>query len=184
MLGRAIGTVCLMMASTIGTAETRPAGALDAADQRFAWMLVNDTVMGGRSSSRFRTDKGQLTFEGLLNTNGGGFASIRSGRQSWDLSGKSAIRLKVRGDGRPYRVRLLVDNDRVSYQHEFATVAGQWRVIELSIDAFYASLRGRRLDRPPLRADEVTGVGFILADRTDGPFSLEVAWVAFVDQTV
>lgn len=160
-------------------AETLRIASFDPDQTEVRWQIVNDTVMGGRSASRFAIDAGQLEFSGTLNTNGGGFASLRSNRQDWDLAAYSAVRLKVRGDGRAYRFRLFPDETRESYQSQFETVAGEWLVVELPFEGFYASLRGRRLNRPAVNPADIVGVGLILADGFDGNFSLTLDWLEF-----
>ena len=47
------------------------------------WYVVNDNVMGGRSEGDFEQHKGELSFTGRTNTNGGGFSSIRTKPCSW-----------------------------------------------------------------------------------------------------
>ena len=74
---------------------------IDSVHTNMDWQVVNDCVMGGRSESSFVNQNEQLRFSGTLNTNGGGFASLRSGSQDWDLSMYSVVRLKVRGDVEP-----------------------------------------------------------------------------------
>jgi len=171
--------VSIMVVSSSALAEPMRVTGIDSVQSNVRWQVVNDTVMGGRSDSRFMLENGQLQFVGRLNTNGGGFASLRSNRQNWDLSEFSVVRLKVRGDGRHYRFRLYVDNDRASYQSDFATVAGEWQVVELPIDEFQASWRGRRLSRAPLAASKIAGMGLILADGIDGTFELTLDWIEF-----
>ena len=62
------GTTTPSLALTAG-ARSRP----------LAWYCVNDTVMGGRSSSTIeRAEDGGLMFSGVINLNGGGFASCRT----------------------------------------------------------------------------------------------------------
>lgn len=47
-------------------------------DELGYWRIVNDTVMGGRSQSRFYQQDGVGVFEGFLSLeNYGGFASVR-----------------------------------------------------------------------------------------------------------
>lgn len=171
--------VSMTILSTSAFAEPMRVMGIDSAHTGLGWQIVNDTIMGGRSESGFVNENGQLQFSGVLNTNGGGFASLRSNRQAWDLSKFSIVRLKVRGDGRTYKFRLFIDDDRASYQSEFATAAEEWQIIELPIEAFYASWRGRRLDRPALVASEIAGMGLILADGIDGRFDLTLAWIEF-----
>lgn len=173
----------MIMSSLISTSQASAAPvrliSFDPAQTSMRWQVVNDTVMGGRSVSHFTIENSQLEFSGYLDTDGGGFASLRSNRLDWDLSEFAFIRLKVRGDGRNYRFRLFVEGDRVSYQSEFETVPGEWRIVELPIDQFYASWRGRRVSRPPLESSEIVGVGVILADGLDGDFNLTLDWIEF-----
>ena len=43
---------------------------------------------------------------------------------------------------------------------------------------FVPTFRGRVLSsEPPLDPARVTSVGFLIADKQDGPFQLEVAWI-------
>ena len=145
------------------------------------WQVVNDTVMGGQSSSRLVMSQDTLTFSGRLNTNGGGFASLRSDRLNLDLTAATIVRLKVKGDGRPYSIRLYAAGERVSYQQGFTTVAGQWQTVELTISEFQAAWRGRRFHRPPLAAADIVGMGLILADGVDGAFQITVDFIEFDD---
>ena len=144
------------------------------------WQIVNDTIMGGRSESRFEIAGGALRFTGLLNTNGGGFASVRRAPIAVGGTTQDTVRLRVRGDGRPYQLRLYPAGSDVSYRVVFATEAGNWQVIDLPLEAFQATWRGRLLDRPPIVASAISGLGLLLADRRDGPFEL---WVRRVTLT-
>ncbi len=143
------------------------------------WQVVNDTVMGGRSSSQLKRVGEALHFSGRLNTNGGGFASLRSDRMNLDLAAATSVRLTVKGDGRTYSIRLYAAGQRVSYQHAFRTVADAWQTVELKIPDFYASWRGRRMNQGPLAAADIAGIGLILADGTDGAFEIEVSSIEF-----
>jgi hypothetical protein len=63
--------------SSSAFAEPMRVMGIDSAHTSLGWQIVNDTIMGGRSESGFVTENGQLQFSGVLNTNGGGFASLR-----------------------------------------------------------------------------------------------------------
>jgi len=143
------------------------------------WQVVNDTVMGGRSSSQIKRVGQGLQFSGRLNTNGGGFASLRSDRMGLDLASATLVRLTVKGDGRTYSVRLYAAGRRVSYQHAFSTAADEWQTVELKIPEFYASWRGRRMDQGPMAAADIAGLGLILADGKDGAFEIQVGSIEF-----
>jgi monofunctional biosynthetic peptidoglycan transglycosylase len=142
---------------------------------------VNDVVMGGRSMSRFRVADGDVgVFEGRVSlANGGGFASVRAGMEQVDLSGASGVTLRVRGDGKRYR--LILRNDRalsgVNWQQSF-TAPEAWTELHLLFSDFEPSLRGRRPSNPPpFNPGQIRQVGFMIADRQEGPFQLEVAWI-------
>ena len=143
---------------------------------------VDDRVMGGRSVSRFRVTRGGTgVFEGVVSLeNGGGFASVRAGIDNVDLGGASGVRIRARGDGARYRLTLR--NDRrlsgVNYFHDFAPPSDDWAEITLPFEGFRASLRGRTPpDAPRLDPRRIRQLGFMIADRQEGPFRLEVAWV-------
>lgn len=146
------------------------------------WVSVNDGVMGGRSSGSFQVVEGVLRFAGTLDTNGGGFASLRASSAGLDLSGQAGIHLRFRGDGRTYTVRLQQDGDRqrraASYQAEFATekrgIDQAWQEVWLPFDAFVPTWRGRQLDLPAIDTSRVNLLGLSIADGIDGDFRLEV----------
>lgn len=153
--------------------------AFDTQTRNLDWYVVNDTVMGGRSNSRVERVDNQLVFSGVLNTKGGGFASIRSVPAQLDLGGVKSLVVKVRGDGRTYQMRLMSAKTRISYSANFTTENAKWLEIELPVTSFLATWRGRKLNRPAIDPDDVTSIGFMIADNRDGPFILEVDWVGF-----
>ena len=151
--------------------------AFDAQSRNLDWYIVNDTVMGGRSNSRVEQDDNHLIFSGELNTKGGGFASVRSTPTQLDIGDIESFVLKVRGDGRSYQLRLMSSQTRLSYATTFNTSDATWLQIELPLEAFVATWRGRKLNRPPINPEDITSIGFMLADNRDGPFSIEVDWI-------
>lgn len=145
------------------------------------WYVVNDNVMGGRSDGGFNQDQGELDFTGNTNTNGGGFSSIRTKPLQLDLSTSTGIQLRVLGDGRRYTWRLATTaNHRgrpVSYWADFETQDGTWSTVNIPFSSFIPKYRGSRLDGPPLDIREITGMGLMIYDNLDGPFSLRLVSV-------
>ena len=145
------------------------------------WQIVNDDVMGGVSRSGFRLTNGVAVFRGDLSLeNNGGFASVRSLPARHDLAGCDAFLVRVRGDGRRYKftARTSPDFDGPIYQVVFATKKGEWQEHRLALKDFVPTFRGRTLTgEPPLDATKVTSVGFLISDKQEGPFQLEVAWI-------
>lgn len=145
------------------------------------WFIVNDGVMGGLSKSQMQiSDEGHAHFTGTVSLeNNGGFASVRGLLAEAPEAGKQKVRLRVRGDGRTFQFRIRTDKgfDGMSYKIDFPTT-GEWQEIELDLTDFQASFRGRILsNQPKLRSEDMQQIGFLIADKQAGAFSLEVDWV-------
>lgn len=152
------------------------------------FQALDDRVMGGRSMSRLRNiPQAGAVFEGVVSLeHGGGFASVRAGVEETNLSAYLGVVIRLRGDGRRYRLTLR--NDRrisgVNHMHEFPTRPGEWEEIALPFEGFVPSLRGTRpAPATPLDPRRIRQVGFMIADARSGPFRLEVAWIRGWDGT-
>lgn len=149
-----------------------------AADSVKPWTSVNDGVMGGVSKGGFqRTAQGTLLFSGELSlANNGGFASIRTEERQQDLSDMKAIVVKSRGDGRTYWVELRTSGQMgaSSYRADLPTTAGEWQELRIPLADFKLQAFGRALPFKALNPAAVASVGFTLADKKAGPFSLEI----------
>jgi NADH dehydrogenase [ubiquinone] 1 alpha subcomplex assembly factor 1 len=146
------------------------------------WRIVNDVVMSGVSQSEIIiTDDSTAIFQGMLSLeNNGGFASVRTNPTDYQLTGYAIITARVRGDGRTYQLRLRTDDrfDGISYQSEFQTVDGEWIAVELPFGEFVATFHGRRVpDAPVLDPGKIRQIGFLIADKKEGPFRLEIDWI-------
>ena len=151
-------------------------------DAAAAWQVVNDGVMGGVSDGLFRvTERQTLEFYGTLSLeNNGGFASVRSRPRPLGLQTGDTLVARVRGDGREYQLNLYASGRMMafSYRAQVKTRSGEWLEVAVPLDRFEATSFGRVLPGVgPVDARSVTSVGFLLADKTPGPFALEVAWV-------
>jgi len=146
------------------------------------WRSVNDNVMGGISQGTSEiTDEGTLLFTGNLSLeNRGGFASLRCPPNQVDLSTVRELVLRVRGDGRTYQCNLHIPTNRIAYSYRaaFTTTADKWQEIRLPLSQFGATWFGRpQADDPPVDAEKVRSIGFMIADKKAGPFKLEIDWI-------
>ena len=142
------------------------------------WNIVNDTVMGGRSSSRWISKSSSpCSFEGYLSLeNNGGFASVRCDLNNENLTKTEGIFIRVKGDGRKYQFRIRSQASRwANYSHEFKTVRNKIKTFYLPFKDFEPSWRGRSLNNlPVLKGKDVRGIGFLLGDKIQGKFKLEL----------
>ncbi|MDJ0908030.1 MAG: CIA30 family protein [Woeseiaceae bacterium] len=146
------------------------------------WAAVHDTVMGGRSEGGAELRDGVLRFSGNLSlANNGGFASMRNA-VAVDLSGRSGIRLRVRGDGRSYGLRLQTEvryfGRAVSWSGSFATEADEWVEVDVPFESLAAGFRGRSLDGYEFDPARIELIGVLLGDKNEGPFQIEIDWIA------
>lgn len=149
------------------------------------WYSVNDGVMGGRSRGGVLFDDG-LVFEGEINTNGGGFSSIRYDVSEGSLEGASGLRFNVKADKRTYKATLRTDvtyNGRqISFQANIPTSgSGDWEIVEVKFSDLEASLFGRSVRGARFDPGEVRSIGIIIADNIDGPFRLKVSSIEMIE---
>lgn len=156
--------------------------ALDA--ENFGWFIVNDNVMGGRSSGGPIFENSAMIFEGEINTNGGGFSSVRAEIAPTTLAGFTHLIVRARTDQRIYKVTLedgLETRDRrVSQQQTlvFNDPDGDgWQTARIDFDDLDPRIFGRAVDSDPFRPDLATQLGIMISDGVDGPFRIEIDWI-------
>jgi NADH dehydrogenase [ubiquinone] 1 alpha subcomplex assembly factor 1 len=177
--------VALMGVLSMAQAPQVPLFAFASPDTAAEWQVVNDGVMGGVSDGRFRmTDRQTLEFSGTLSLeNNGGFASVRSRPRTLGLQMGDSLLARLRGDGREYQLNLYTSRRMMafSYRVPVKTRAGEWIEVAVPLDRFEATSFGQVLRRAgPVDPPSVTSIGFLLAEKTPGPFALEVAWINVV----
>lgn len=142
------------------------------------WQIVNDTVMGGVSSAELDLSDGTLRFRGTLSlAEGGGFVSCRAPLPR-RLGPESRLRIAAMGDGRRWQLRLRLGDefDGVAWRAPFTTRAGVWLTYDFGRADFEPVYRGHVLtDFGALDLTHVGQLGFLLAERQAGPFTLLLA---------
>lgn len=122
------------------------------------WFRLDDGVMGGQSeTNHVSSGTGELHFDGTINTNGGGFCSIRArlGEEGLgeDVTG---IKLKIVGDGKTYKFTITDGNSSTggpfssspSWQIDVPTKEGQEEDVVVSFADLKPSFGGRPSSRP------------------------------------
>ena len=142
------------------------------------WIVVNDNVMGGRSKGGFEFKNDKLIFSGSTNTNGGGFSSIRTIPIDFYFKDKTGLHIRYKGDGRTYKLGVRMEGKSVSYRTNFDTGNG-WQEAKMPFDNMDVSWRGRPLSKAehPLLKSKIRSIEFMIYDKQDGPFKLQVDWI-------
>lgn len=177
-----LASLCLIMACSTaraqgGEKESHDMHLFDFEDSaKTSWTIVNDGVMGGRSKGYREISNGVMRFDGTLVTRGGGFTSVRAGRQV-DLSGFDGLEMRVRGNGRSFEVEIN-DGQRYGWRNisrriPFET-SEQWRVVRVPFSGLRSTVFGEPVNAPRIDLEAVEGFGFYILDGIDGAFWLEV----------
>jgi hypothetical protein len=147
------------------------------------WEVTNDGVMGGLSYGCTRIENNSLIFYGKISIeNNGGFSSVFK-RLPTRLKNTSSITIVLEGDGKPYqlRVRSKVMGYELAYKVDFETTANTRKTYTFSLADFEASFRGRIINNAPeLTADVISHIGFLLASKQAGDFSLSIHSIDFL----
>ena len=141
-------------------------------------IVVNDNVMGGRSKGGFEFKNDKLIFSGSTNTNGGGFSSIRTIPIDFYFKDKTGLHIRYKGDGRTYKLGVRMEGKSFSYRTNFDTGNG-WQEARIPFDNMDVSWRGRPLSKAehPLLTSKIRSIEFMIYDKQDGPFKLQVDWI-------
>lgn len=152
------------------------------------WIIVNDTVMGGRSQASLGIEKEMLVFAGDLSLqNNGGFASIRRIYSPLSWNSNETLEIKILGDGRSYQFRLRTNRnaDGVAYVANFTTKKGEVQVITFDTDDFNPQFRGRLVrGAPDLNFSDIAQIGFMLADKNPGNFVLRISHIRQIPEVI
>ena len=145
------------------------------------WYSINDNVMGGKSKGFFTHKDDHLHFHGTINTNGGGFASIRKNIADGQLISADRIRLAIQSDGRAYNIQLQDNSNSqqsISHRAPLAKVrSDKFEIVEILFENLVPTFRGRRIQSASFNPLTAKTIGVILSDSLDGPFSLKLKWI-------
>jgi hypothetical protein len=139
------------------------------------WRIVDDGVMGGKSSGDFYiNESGNGVFEGFVSLdNNGGFSSVRY-RETFQIQSQTTIKIYLKGDGSKYQFRVKANSsDRHSYIADFIT-SGEWETIEVNLSDMYPAYRGRKLSIPNFDKDRIEELAFLIGNKKEQEFHLEI----------
>lgn len=108
-----MGNVTRAMSYSVSKNEKNAIPVLELSGNQLKWFRLDDGVMGGQSETVLTAkDDKVLHFHGTINTNGGGFTSIRAKIPEGLLTKETTgLNIRYRGDGKTYKV-LLSDGNR------------------------------------------------------------------------
>lgn len=173
-----------------------------------SWFRMDDGVMGGQSETTHVSlpdEDGILNFSGIINTNGGGFCSIRTAIPQQSKAQVQAVKITFRGDGKTYKL-LLSDGKRggpfsgsPSWQADIRTKNNTWEEKVIPLHSLVPSFGGtpyskERAEKLSFDISEMKQMGLMLSLKLSNgdanpvetfgkgtfPFSLQVKSIEFL----
>jgi hypothetical protein len=150
------------------------------------WRIVNDGVMGGLSESSIRlTDQESALFSGTVSLrNNGGFASVQARFHPLDLSAFEGMDVLLCGDGKRYGFWLREPNQRLAHQCEFTTKNGVWQTVRIPFRDLQPKFFGTWVTATPINLAQVSSMAFIINNKQEGPFALEIGHLSLYPMMV
>ena len=148
----------------------------DADTDLSSWQIVNDGVMGGRSKGRLTlSDDGHGVFEGFVSLeNNGGFTMIQHRFAPVDVSDYNAVVIRVKGDGKPYQIRLKSTPSQY-YNYSCKTkTTGEWETIQIPFEEFKPQFRGMPLNKSVYPGEQLGEVAILIGNKKAEEFRIEI----------
>lgn len=146
------------------------------------WLIVNDNVMGGRSSSvSALIENGVILFEGNISLeNNGGFASLRSPIRDYNFMDYSGIEIKIKGDGKIYSISMKETSyfTGLFFTSAFNSMKNEWLVVKLPFSEFKPKYFGRELDSDEkIQLNKIKEIALLIGDKQEGNFRVEIEYI-------
>lgn len=148
------------------------------------WRIINDGVMGGLSKGYGNLKEDVMIFKGEVSLeNNGGFASLRSPYQDFDLSKyeKAVVRLKAKGQIIAFTMSVDKRWYMPYFKQQIKVESEDWQVVELPFSDFKTYKIGQEInyDFSETDAEKVIRVGFITDSKREGAFEAEIDYIRF-----
>jgi NADH dehydrogenase [ubiquinone] 1 alpha subcomplex assembly factor 1 len=153
-------------------------------EPRFKWNTLDDKLTGGRSSSKIEKGESTIIYNGIIRgINNSSWSCLRSNKIDQDISSFSGVKIKLRSDGRPYAFQIEYNEawQEVKLSCSFQTMPNQWNIVDLKFNDFehiqFGDTSRKEINKSVL--DHVLRYNFYVADKSTGPFSLEIDYIQF-----
>ena len=148
------------------------------------WRVINDGVMGGLSQGKVVYEKDKLVFTGTISLrNNGGFSSLKSPFDYYDISDYSKLKIRYRSEG--VKMAMTMETSRYFYnpyfKYELAN-SSSWKEIVIDLKDFKENRLGRETGNKLMQSDksDIIRLGFINQEKKEQNFKLEIDYIKFL----
>ena len=148
------------------------------------WFVVLDGVMGGLSQGKVEQTTQSIIFRGSVSLeNNGGFASLRTPYQEYDLSEYKTVTVRYRSTGQDFGLTLNKYRRfwRPRYKTNLPITGGEWQTLTCNLTDFGMYRLGQKMEGHPDKGDlsEIIRLGLISNTKAATDFEIEVDTIVF-----
>jgi len=149
------------------------------------WFVVLDGVMGGLSEGQAEQTAESIIFRGSISLeNNGGFASLRTPYQEYDLSNIKTVTVRYRSTGQDFALTLNKYRRfwRPQYKTNLPMTDGKWSEVTCNLSDFDTYRMDEKLKEHPDKDDlsKIIRLGLISNTKAATDFEIEVDKIVFL----
>ncbi len=148
------------------------------------WQVITDNVMGGLSNAKIQLTKKTLKLNGTQSLeNNGGFVSLKSPFDRYDLSGYETLIIRYKNTGIQFGFTLETDQPfyKPYYKLKLPKQPKGFAEVEVDLTNFkqyqMGEPTGKNISKSLL--SKIIRIGFITTEKTAGNFELEIDYILF-----
>ena len=148
------------------------------------WFVVLDGVMGGLSTGEVEQSAESIIFRGSVSLeNNGGFASLRTPYQPYDLSSYTTVTVRYKSTGQDFGLTLNKYKNfwRPQYKTNLPMTGGEWKTITCNLSDFGTYRLGEPMEGSPDKDDlaSIIRLGLISNTKVATDFEIEIDKIVF-----
>jgi NADH dehydrogenase [ubiquinone] 1 alpha subcomplex assembly factor 1 len=150
------------------------------------WYVISDNVMGGVTTSKLEYTENSMILSGVLSLkNFGGFSSVKTKFNSFDLSAYKGLKIRYRSSY-PKFAFTLEDSKNWMYPYFKGHLPNSKQNIWTEATLYFKDFQEYQIGEPTgnmleqERLKNIVRLGIMTTDKKEGPFSIEVDYIEFV----
>ena len=150
------------------------------------WVMISDNIMGGVTQSKLQYSENSMVLNGTISLdNYGGFSSIKTNFNTFDLSAYDGVKIKYKSTGQKFAFTLEDSKNWTmpNYKGAFnSSDSNTWQEATILFKDFKQYQIGEPTGKKLITAvlKNIVRLGIITTEKKEGPFSIEVESIEFI----
>ena len=151
------------------------------------WIMISDRIMGGVTQSKLEYNDNAMRLSGSISlANYGGFASVKTKFNAYDLSGYKGVKIRFKATNQQFAFTLEASRywTYPYFKGDFSRKKDNtWEEAVIYFSDFkeyqIGDPTGEKLPQSTLK--NIVRLGIITTEKKEGPFSIEVDSIEFIN---